>query len=155
MKIELFNQYPSDAKIWLYTTDRILNTIELESIQKELDEYCNQWLSHGKSLHAKISFLSNILLAFVVDTTKVHASGCSIDDSIKFLKYLGQKYSVHFLDRNTCWIIDQNEMKKSSFFDLKNYNEEWMYNLSATHLGELREKPLIRVKEWLDQFQSV
>jgi hypothetical protein len=87
------------SKIWLYQTSRAIQAAEQEKMQNELNEFANQWMAHGKSLHAKFWFHNPFLLICEVDESLWGASGCSIDAKVRFLKDLGARSDVDFFVR--------------------------------------------------------
>ncbi len=88
------------SRVWIYTSSRPLNEDETSSIETEIDQFCSGWTAHDQQLHAGGLILHRRLLILVVDETQAGASGCSIDKSAQFLRYLGEKYQTDFFTRN-------------------------------------------------------
>ncbi|MBI2257435.1 MAG: hypothetical protein HYU67_00875 [Flavobacteriia bacterium] len=151
----LFSSLPSNSKVWLYSSSRKLEEKEQIELNLDLDLYAEKWFSHGKTLFAKAALINPYIVCFAVDDTKVHASGCSIDDSVKFLKFLGEKYKTNFFDRTKFWTITNGNVVLQNFSQLNDNPERELFNLQAKTVKELEEKPLIKVKEYLAQFNRV
>jgi hypothetical protein len=86
-------------KIWIYQADRSLNDEEKQNISKELEEFTGRWNAHGKKLNASFEIPYNHFIVLKVDEEKALASGCSIDDSVRFIKNIEAKYKLSFFDR--------------------------------------------------------
>lgn len=93
--------------MWIYQADRPFTNDELLAIEQEAKIFIGSWAAHGKELKAayKIEHKQFILLA--VDESFHEASGCSIDDSVGFVRNLEQKLDIQLLNRsNVAFYID-------------------------------------------------
>lgn len=85
----------NDSKVWVYQSNRILSEEEKKFIQINLNEFVQNWKSHGSPLEGSgIVYLDRFLILMVN-----YASGCSIDQSVHFIKSLGNEINVDFFDR--------------------------------------------------------
>lgn len=85
----------NNSKVWVYQSDRILSEEEKKFIQINLNEFVKNWKSHGSPLEGSgIVYLDRFLILMVN-----YASGCSIDQSVHFIKSLGNEINVDFFDR--------------------------------------------------------
>lgn len=83
------------SKVWVYQSNRILSEEEKKFIQINLNEFVQNWKSHGSPLEGSgIVYLDRFLILMVN-----YASGCSIDQSVHFIKSLGNEINVDFFDR--------------------------------------------------------
>ena len=98
-----------DSKVWVYHAGRIFSATELESLDKHIAAFCNDWASHGSNLKAVGKVLLDRILVLVVDESNSMVSGCSIDSSVAFVKNIGSHYKVDMFDRMIITYFDQGE----------------------------------------------
>lgn len=99
--------FSPQSKVWIYQSDREFTSLEVNTIQKELNDFTAQWKAHGHQLQAKAEVLYNYFLVFIVDEATAGASGCSIDASVRIVKGLEQEYHVDLFNRfNMAYKVD-------------------------------------------------
>lgn len=86
-------------KLWLYQTNRHVETQEQGVLLAHFASFADQWQAHGKNLQAKFWFHNPFLLICDVDEALWAASGCSIDSKVRFLKELGGQFEIDFFVR--------------------------------------------------------
>ncbi len=94
-----FEQMSPASKIWIYQADRIISENEQQEMTGHLIPFIEDWTSHNNTLNASFTFKYNYFLIIAVDNTYSIASGCSIDQSVQFIKFLGKKYAIDFFNR--------------------------------------------------------
>ena len=101
-------------KVWIYQSNRNLSATEVESIKQEGEEFVDRWAAHKKQLTASFDVLYNRFLVVKVDESLVSASGCSIDESVRFVKSLETKYNINLFDRMLMTYLSDNESVESA-----------------------------------------
>ena len=96
---QLFPEFPDHSRVWIYQADRQLDGTELAFVKDGLDAFIADWAAHGKGLQARGEVVYGRILILCVNESSVHASGCSIDSSVRFVKALGSELGVDFFDR--------------------------------------------------------
>ncbi|WP_236978114.1 hypothetical protein [Membranihabitans maritimus] len=91
----------NSARIWVYQADRILNEQEVQCISKKLERFLSQWNTHGKPLAAEAWLDDSLFIVLAVDEDRQLASGCSIDQSVHFIREIGSRLNIDFFDRMT------------------------------------------------------
>jgi hypothetical protein len=94
-----FDTLNSNARIWIYQSDRELLQKEITDMSSDLKTFLEDWKAHGKDLNASFKFYFGHFLVLGVDEHLNDASGCSIDASVHFIKQIEQKYKTSFFDR--------------------------------------------------------
>lgn len=143
----LFDSFPEDSKVWVYSAERQLSEQEQGLIKPYLKEFIEQWATHGTELTADAGILINNFIVFIVDEKKVKASGCSVDSSVRFIKDLGKNLNIDFFNRLSLLIEKDGEYKRIHFNDLTEYKDWNMFNPLINDLKELRENWKISVSE--------
>jgi hypothetical protein len=94
-----FDTLPDDARVWIYQSNRKLTDEEVTKIDEAVRNYVDIWAAHGTGLKASYQVLYNRFIILAVDQEVQAASGCSIDDSVRFIQSLEQEYQIDLLDK--------------------------------------------------------
>lgn len=90
---------PAHARVWIYQADRQLTAEEAQFLTEASRQFVAQWAAHGTPLTAAAEVLNNYFLVIAVDEAQAHASGCSIDKSVNFVKAVGGQFTIDFFNR--------------------------------------------------------
>ena len=90
---------PSDARLWVFQSNRVLSTVEVNAIDKLATQFITRWTSHGARITASCTVFYDRFVVFAIDEQQAQAGGCSIDSLNGFVKELGQSLNVNFFDR--------------------------------------------------------
>ena len=105
-----YNQISSDARVWIYQSDRAFNAAEKTDIESQLTDLCNHWNTHGTVLHCSFQ-IHDWFICLFVDENKQSASGCSIDSSVAVIKAIANKYNIDFFNRMNIAFLDGESTK--------------------------------------------
>ena len=100
-----YNQISSDARVWIYQSDRAFNAAEKTDIESQLTDLCNHWNTHGTVLHCSFQ-IHDWFICLFVDESKQGASGCSIDSSVAVIKAIAKQYNIDFFNRMNIAFLD-------------------------------------------------
>ena len=103
--------FAEDSKVWIYQCSRMFTEEEADQLKMEIHEFSKQWVSHNQQLTAFGMLMHSQFIVLMVDESKAGASGCSIDKSVHFMKYIEQKYQVDLFDRMTFAYFDEGKVK--------------------------------------------
>jgi len=95
-----YHKLADSARVWIYQSNRELNSEEVSSIKSQAMEFLAQWSAHGAKLEAAFEIFYECFLVFFVDEDQAKATGCSIDKSVRLIKSLEKEFAVSLLDRN-------------------------------------------------------
>jgi hypothetical protein len=95
----MFNEMPSDAKVWIYAADRILTESETLDIQNAGNDFTRSWTAHQNQLKAEFAILHNTFMVLMVDENMNEVSGCGIDKSVHFMQEIDKKYNLDAFNR--------------------------------------------------------
>lgn len=116
-----FSKLPQDSKIWTYTTSRELTDDEINKLRSYSSYFLEKWTSHGMEIEASVLFPYNHFIIICAKQVNKSLSGCSIDDSIRFIKKIEDRFDLILLDRNIIAFKDGSRIKK---IDLENFKKE-------------------------------
>lgn len=100
--------FSDDSRVWIYQADRPFDETDIDRVNADIEAFCAQWTSHNRELRATGGVMHDRFVVLVVDETRTSASGCSIDKSVAFVKYLEQQYGRHLLLRHQVAWIDED-----------------------------------------------
>jgi hypothetical protein len=94
-----FEKIQNSSRIWIYQANRPFNSEEAKIISDALLTFTESWLVHGSPMQASFSLEYDQFVILAADEDANAASGCSIDDSVRTFKKLGQILTIDFFDR--------------------------------------------------------
>ncbi|MCS6796364.1 MAG: hypothetical protein NZ516_10430 [Raineya sp.] len=155
-----FDNLPSTARIWIYQANQSLNNHQVESMQKDWEQFLHTWQAHQKDLKAAINCFYNRFWVVGVDETFNTASGCSIDKQVNFVKGLEAKYQISLLDRSQIAFKQNENIFTIPFQEIeqaiqtgKITHETQIFNNSITQKQDLEKNWLQKVENsWLKRY---
>jgi len=94
-----FENLPDESKIWIYQSNRKFSDDEFAEIEAAIKPFIEKWSAHGNGLEASYQLKYNRFIILAVNQEGQAATGCSIDESVRFIQSLEQKYDVDLLDK--------------------------------------------------------
>lgn len=94
-----FKTLSENSRIWIYQSNRSLTEQEKESISKLIEDFLNNWNSHGVSLNSGFEIKYNRFIVIAQDQNTQSATGCSIDSMVHFIQKLEKQYNISLLDK--------------------------------------------------------
>lgn len=153
--------FPDESKVWIYQADHSFDEAMVEAINQEINDFCAQWTSHNRDLRSLGGVMHDLFVILVVDETQSSASGCSIDKSVAFVKYLEQKYGRKLLLRdNVAWLDKEQKIHTTPLAELKtavadgkiDFNTLVFDNLVATRKDYLQRWTVPLGESWIKRF---
>ncbi len=149
--------FHSDSRVWVYQSSRLFTLGEALEIEDKMNEFVEQWNSHGVKVKGYANLLFGQFIILMADETQAGVSGCSTDSSVRLIKSIESTCNVDMFNRQNLAFIVKDKVQLLPLSQL-NYaiennfiNAETIYfnNLVQTK-GELLDKWLIPVQEsWL------
>ena len=141
-----FENLPEESKIWIYQSNRKFSDEEFAEIEKDLKNYLEDWSAHGISLEASYQLKYNRFIILAVNQEVQPATGCSIDDSVRFIQGLEKKYDVDLLDKMNVTFKSGDHIAHKSLAEFKKMAKEKsvsgntiVFNNLVNDLGESNE----------------
>lgn len=155
-----FESLPDHSRIWIYQSDRKFNSAEITIIFRELSAFTQEWSAHGVPLRSSFDIRLDQFIILAADENSTMASGCSIDDSVRKIKELGQKLDVDLFDRTMIPFKKEEEVITIPQHELKTKFQEGVWssqtllvNNLITTKGDLNTKWLVpSERTWLKRY---
>ncbi len=152
--MQLFSKMPSSAKTWIYAANRVLTSDEQSQLNTLATDFLNNWVSHQQKVVADFAIVHQLFFVLMVDENACHLGGCGTDDSVRFIKSVGSKFGVDFLNRmQTEIMLDGNIIVSTKGNTIKLYeegkinNETPFFNKNLLHKNEFDSKFEIPFKD--------
>ena len=94
-----FKDLPDTARLWLYQSDRELNSSQTEEMSQVQKDFVEEWTRHGKDLKGSFAILHNHFIVIGVDESFNQISGCSIDASTHVFKRFEQQFGIDLFNK--------------------------------------------------------
>jgi hypothetical protein len=100
------DNFPGNSKVWIYQSSRLFTLSEALEVETLLGKFSAEWRSHGAEVNAYCNLFFGQFIVLMADESEVGVGGCSTDSSVRFIKELGEKFGVDFLNRtNLAFVI--------------------------------------------------
>lgn len=87
------------SHVWVYFSEKPFSDVQLAGITNDLRQFCESWNVHGHPLPSSFEIRYNQFIILMADETAMHASGCSIDSSVRAVKQLEATHGVNLFNR--------------------------------------------------------
>ena len=114
-----FETLPPESRIWVYQSNRSFREEELLLIQEGLTQFLNQWTAHNQALEAAFDLPYNRFIILGLNQEKTHASGCSIDASVRFIQQLETQFGILLLDKMNVTFYSGDFIAHKSLIEFK------------------------------------
>ncbi|MFO7825097.1 MAG: hypothetical protein R6V72_14245 [Cyclobacterium sp.] len=155
-----FEEMPEEARIWVYQADRPFDEQEKTWIISKLVTFCNQWNTHGSLMPSSFDIKYDQFIILAVDESRLGASGCSIDSSVKILREIETKLSINLLDSGKVSYVDTNGVKVAFLPEIREHinkgtlqAQSKVFNPGVNKIADLENKWLIPAdSSWLKKY---
>jgi hypothetical protein len=163
MKLAYQTLLPTDisksSRVWIYQATRIFSIQEALEIEDRLEQFTQNWQSHGAPVKAVGLLLFGQFIVMIADETNIPVGGCSTDSSVREIKKIEQVYGVGLFDRTQLAFIikDKVELLPIAQFEYafeKNFltKDTLYFNNTVGHLAEFENNWIIPIeKSWLQK----
>lgn len=157
-----FDKLPLNSRVWVYSSNRKFIQKEIISIRKDLENFLSNWTSHNQNLETGFELRYDRFIIIAVNQEINNASGCSIDNCVRFIKKLENKYEVDLLDKmNVIYKQDKHlyHKKLNEFISMYKNNSVSLntvvFNNLVNTVGEYKVKWEVPAKEsWHNRFMN-
>ncbi|NHE59032.1 hypothetical protein [Cyclobacterium plantarum] len=155
-----FEDMPNEARIWVYQADRPFDEKEKTWIISKLVTFCNQWNTHGSLMPSSFDIKYDQFIILAVDESKLGASGCSIDSSVKILREIETELEINLLDSGKVSYMDAHGVKVAFLPEIRKHINEGslqaqskVFNPGVNKIADLENQWLIPADHsWLKKY---
>jgi hypothetical protein len=155
----LHEDFHPGSRVWIYQCNRLFSLGEALDIEKMLEQFTEQWKSHGTPVKGEAHLFFGQFIILLADETATGVSGCSTDSSVRLIKDIEQQYKVNMFDRTTLALVVNDKIQLLPLSQLEyavangfvNADTLYFNNLVQTK-EELENNWIIPVKDsWLNK----
>ena len=156
-KYLLPGNFSKDSRVWVYQSSRMLTLSEALEAEELINNFCQEWTSHGADVEAFGTIFFGQFLVLMADETKAGVSGCSTDSSVRFVKELERKFNIDFFNRSNLAFIIKDKIQllplnQLSYAYENNFitGDTLYFNNTVLNKEQLEDKWIIPLKDsWL------
>lgn len=93
------SDFDDSSRVWIYQCSRILGISEALRVESLLEDFVENWKSHGTPVKGYANLLFGQFVVFMADETHTGVSGCSTDSSVRVVKEIENLLGVNMFDR--------------------------------------------------------
>lgn len=113
MTVHLPNILPANfhpqSKVWIYQANRTFTMNEIFDIEPLLENFVDQWKSHGAPVKGFATILYGQFIIMMADESVTTVGGCSTDSSVHIIKQIEKQFGLQMFNRELLafWIKDK------------------------------------------------
>jgi len=151
--------FNADSRVWIYQSNRMFTLSEALQIEDQLNEFAQQWQSHGVPVKGYGNLFFGQFIILMADEAATGVSGCSTDSSVRLVKQIESDLKVQLFDRQLLAFVSKNKVELIPLSQV-NYAAEnnfiepdtLYFNNTVQTKEELENRWIIPVKEsWLSK----
>lgn len=145
----------SDAsKVWIYQSSRRFAMSEALEIEELLEDFVNNWKSHGTPVKGYGNLLFGQFLVLMADETATGVSGCSTDSSVHLVKKIEQIFKVNMFDRQTLAFVIKDKIEMLPLNQLIYALEHGFINANTLYFNNLAGTKEALLNKWMIPLQE-
>ncbi len=156
-----FETLPPHSRIWIYQSNKLFTAEQKQILSDTLLAFTESWTAHGAPMKASFQLPFDHFIVLAADEQSTSASGCSIDDSVRTIKAIGNQLQLDFFDRksvpflknNTVQLVPLNDLKKEAASGSWGEGSATVDTLVATK-GDLQHWIVPAGQTWLKRYLS-
>jgi hypothetical protein len=149
--------FDAGSRVWIYQGSRLFMVSEALEIEAMLEEFVDQWKSHGTPVKGYGNMFFGQFIVLMADETASGVSGCSTDSSVRLIKQIESRFNVNMFDRQMLAFVVKDKVQllplsqlnyavQNNFIDA----DTLYFNNLAQTKTELENNWIIAVKDsWL------
>lgn len=104
-------EFDASSRVWIYQSTRLFSLNEVLQIEDMLNEFVQNWKSHGVPVKGYANLLFGQFIIIIADETATGVSGCSTDSSVRVIKQIEQQFNVSMFERQTLAFIVKDKIQ--------------------------------------------
>ena len=110
---------PPHSRLWIYQSNKLFTAEQKQILSETLRSFTETWTAHGAPMKASFQLPYDHFIVLAADEQTASASGCSIDDSVRTIKMIGNDLGLDFFDRKNVAFLRNNTIELIALSDLK------------------------------------
>jgi hypothetical protein len=132
-----FETLPSHSRVWIYQSNKLFTEEQKQILSEALRSFTETWTAHGAPMKASFQLPYDHFIALAADEQTASASGCSIDDSVRTIKSVGNDLGIDFFDRRNVAFLSNNAIELIPLSGLKKEAAAGKWNEQSSTVNTL------------------
>lgn len=125
------------SRVWIYQSSRLFFISEALEIEEMLQEFIDNWRSHGANVKGYANLLFGQFIVLMADETQAGVSGCSTDSSVRLIKAIEERFKVNMFDRQQLAFVVKEKTQLLPLSQLKYAVENNFINGDTIYFNNL------------------
>jgi hypothetical protein len=144
-----FESLAPTSRLWIYQADRKFSSEEKAIIESKLKLFTDEWAAHGQALRSSFQIAYDQFIILAADEAVQSASGCSIDDSVRFVQEIGSQLEVDFFNRNLIAFKEASGIRLIRLTELKQKLAEGVWSANSLMFNNLVSQKSALETDWV------
>jgi hypothetical protein len=158
MSFEYRHLIPADfspsSRVWIYQSSRRFLINEALDIEVMINEFIEQWNSHGTPVKGYGNLLFGQFLLLMADETASGVSGCSTDSSVRLVKQIEETFKTPMFDRQNLAFIVKESIQTIPMAQLPYAFENGFVNADTIYFNNLVLNKAALLTEWMTPIKN-
>lgn len=141
--------FSGDSRVWIYQCNRILSIQEALQVEDLLNDFVNNWQSHGIPVKGYGNLLFGQFVILMADETATGVSGCSTDSSVRLMKKFEELFHVEFFNRQLLAFVVRDKIQVLPLPQLSYAIENNFLSGDTLYFNNLVQTKEELMKKWL------
>ncbi|UAY53403.1 hypothetical protein [Ferruginibacter albus] len=141
--------FNNNSRVWIYQSSRPFNAEEVFQIDSILQQFADNWKSHGADVKGFAKLLFNQFAVIIADETQAGVSGCSTDSSVRVIKQIEQQFNAPMFERQALGFIVNESIQLLSLSQIENAIENGTITPDTIYFNNLVQTKEELLNNWL------
>jgi hypothetical protein len=105
------SEFSHQSKVWIYQSNRMFSIAEALEIEKILNDFTNNWKSHGTPVKGFATLFFGQFIIIMADEEQTGVSGCSTDSSVRTIKNIETNFKVSMFERTNLAFVVKDKIE--------------------------------------------
>ncbi len=137
------------SRVWIYQSNRLFFISEALQIEEILQEFTDNWQSHGTKVKGYANLLFGQFIVLIADETQAGVSGCSTDSSVRLIKAIEEKFKVDMFNRQNLAFAVKEKIQLLPLSQLKYAVENNFINGDTVYFNNLVQTKDELINKWM------
>ena len=142
-------EFAPSSRVWIYQSSRRFLISEALEIEVMLNDFVEQWNSHGTPVKGYANLLFGQFLLLMADETASGVSGCSTDSSVRLVKQIEEQFKTPMFDRQNLAFVIKDNIQTIPFAQLAYAYENGFVNADTIYFNNLVLNKASLLTEWM------
>ncbi|CAN5485396.1 hypothetical protein BH10BAC3_BH10BAC3_11370 [soil metagenome] len=143
------DNFDDNSRVWIYQGSRIFGLSEALQLESILEDFVENWKSHGTPVKGYANLLFGQFVVFMADETAAGVSGCSTDSSVRVVKEIENLFGTSMFDRLTLAFIKESKVQMLPLQQINYAIENGFINQDTIYFNNLVQTKKDLLNNWL------